>query len=108
MANVASTLSVFPSASAPTTMTVYGRVYTCALGATPIAVPEGDAFVLLANGWLQSASDGSGTTAQRPVGNHQQGISPPKVGFRYLDTTLGANIIWNGKNWINHATGAIA
>jgi hypothetical protein len=103
MANVA----VFPSANAPTTITVNGRTYTCAIGATPIVVPDWDAFVLTANGWLRAAGDGAGTTAQRPAAA-PGGASPPRVGFEYYDSTVGANVIWNGKNWINHATGANA
>lgn len=99
-------VAVFPSANAPTTVTVKGRVYTCAVGATPIVVPDFDAFVLLANGWLASASSGAGTTAQRPAA--ALGVPAPNVGFEYFDSTVGANVIWNGRNWINHATGATA
>ena len=47
-----------------TTMTANGRSYTCALGAT-IDVPDFDAFVLGANGWIQVAP--VGTTSQRPA-----------------------------------------
>ena len=108
MATPANNVAVFPAAGAPTTITVNGRVYTNLIGSAPIVVPDFDAFVLLSNGWIQSAANGAGTTAQRPVGNHALGISPPVVGFRYFDSTIGANIIWNGKNWINHATGANA
>lgn len=103
MANVA----VFPSANAPTTLSVNGRSYTLALGSAPILVPDFDAYILLANGWLAAARDGAGTTAQRPV-TGQAGVINPKLGFEYFDSTVGGNVIWNGKNWINHATGAIA
>jgi hypothetical protein len=89
-------------------MTVNGRVYACAVGATPILVPDFDALVLLSNGWLQSAMDGAGTTAQRPAANPATGTPAPRVGFHYFDTTVGANIIWNGKQWVNHATGVAA
>ena len=100
-------VAVFPSAGSPTTLTVNGRTYTCAIGAAPILVPDWDAFVLRANGWLTTASDGAGTTAQRPT--PAPGVaSPARVGFEYYDLTVGANVIWNGKNWINHATGATA
>jgi hypothetical protein len=102
-------VAVFPSANAPTTITVKGRVYTCAIGATPILVPDFDAFVLLANGWLSSTNgvnQAAGTTAQRPAA--ALGVPAPAVGFEYYDSTVGANVIWNGRNWINHATGATA
>jgi hypothetical protein len=101
-------LQVFPSANAATTMKVNGRTYTCAVGGTPIIVPDFDAFALLANGWLPSTTGGAGTTAQRPTANPATGTPAPRVGFTYFDTTLGTKIIWNGKNWINHATGAAA
>jgi hypothetical protein len=65
-------------------------------------------MVLLSNGWLASAADGAGTTAQRPAANSMTGTSAPNVGFAYFDTTLGTKIIWNGKNWISHSTGSAA
>jgi hypothetical protein len=99
-------LAVFPSAAAPKTLVVNGRTYTLALGATPLVVPDWDAFVLMANGWIAAASDGAGTTAQRPAAAY--GVSAPRVGYEYYDSTVGANVIWNGANWINHATGATA
>jgi hypothetical protein len=108
---MANLVSVFPSANAPTTITVKGRIYTLAVGATPILVPDFDAFVLLANGWLSSTSagnTGAGATTQRPLVNPMLGAGPVPVGFEFYDSTVGGNIIWNGKNWINHATGANA
>jgi hypothetical protein len=89
-------------------MTVNGRIYSCAVGATPIIVPDFDAFVLLSNGWLRSGTDAAGTTAQRPAANSALGIPPPRVGYQFFDTTISANVIWNGKNWIHDATGAAA
>jgi hypothetical protein len=82
---------------------------TRAQSAHPLSyVPEADAFVLTANGWLKSAMDAAGTTAQRPAANHALGISPPRVGLRYYDTTIGATVIWNGQTWVYYATGAAA
>lgn len=98
---------VFPAAGVPTTVTVNGRTYTCAVGSV-ITVPDFDAVELLSNGWLRSANNGSGTTAQRPAANPATGTPAPQVGTEYYDSTVGANIIWNGKNWIHHATGATA
>jgi hypothetical protein len=101
-------LQLFPAANAPTTVIANGRTYTCPVGGTPILVPDFDAFVLLANGWLASAVGAAGTTAQRPAANPALGVPPPPTGFSYFDSTVGAKVIWNGKNWINHATGATA
>jgi hypothetical protein len=92
-------LMVFPAAKAATKMTVNGRSYFCPIGSI-ISVPDFDALVLCANGWLLAASDGSGTTAQRPPA--------PRVGAVYCDTTLGVNVVWNGASWCHHATGAPA
>jgi hypothetical protein len=98
-------MQVFPSAGAQTTIVVRGRTYTRPVGST-ITVPDHDAFVLCSNGWLRSALDGAGTTAQRPSANPTLGISPPRVGFHFYDTTIGATVIWNGATWVHYATGA--
>ena len=93
-------MQVFPGANARTTININGRVYSAQVGGAPIIAPDFDAFVLLSNGWLSSAANGAGTTTQRP--------STPTKGYEFFDTVVGAAIIWNGKNWINHASGAIA
>jgi len=55
--------------------------------------------VLTANGWSGAASHGADVTASRP--------SNPKKGATFLDTTLGYNVIYDGKYWRNPVTGAI-
>jgi hypothetical protein len=76
-----------------------GRSYAAALG-TALSVPDFDAAVLESNGWVRCAAHGSGTTAQRPA--------PVLLfrGFTYFDSTVGANVIWDGLAWRHHATGA--
>ena len=93
---------VSPTATSPNPFTIPGtsRKYTCAVGST-IDVPDFDATVLKNAGWVSmTAKDGSvGTTAQRPVGAH--------YGQEYLDTTVGAILVSDGKgNWLHHLTGA--
>ena len=78
-----------------TTAVVNGRTYSCALGST-IDVPDFDAFVLGANGWIQVAP--VGTTAQRPA--------KPGVGNFFHDTTVGKIIIFEGAAWRDPATGS--
>jgi hypothetical protein len=73
-----------------------GRSYTCAANAT-LDVPDFDAFVLIANGWLKVAGS-VGATSARPAS--------PFKGQTFHDTTLGYNITWDGKAWRNPATGA--
>jgi hypothetical protein len=99
-------LAVFPAAGARARITVADRVYTCAIGSSPILVPDFDAFVLCSNGWLRVAADGAGTTVQRPA--RSPAGTPVRVGFEYYDSDVGAAVIWNGKNWINHSSSAIA
>lgn len=92
-------IQVHPPGAGKTTTTVNGRSYTATPG-TPITVPDFDAVELVANGWIETASGGSGTTAQRP--------SSPKAGTSYHDTTLGAIVKFDGKAWRNALTGAAA
>jgi hypothetical protein len=115
-------LAVFPSATAPTTVNIEGRVYTLAVGSAPIVVPDFDAAILQANGWLVAAKDGAGTTAQRPAANPATGTPAPRIGYEYWDTTLGAalataagggkitgmKVIWNGSSWISELSGVVA
>jgi len=79
------------------TITVNGRTYTATLGST-IDVPDQDAFVMMANGWITASSSGANTTANRPAN--------PTKGQTFHDTTLGFNIIWTGKAWRNPTSGA--
>ncbi|MET4238612.1 hypothetical protein [Bradyrhizobium sp. RT10b] len=84
---------------------VNGRSYATPVG-TALNVPDFDAGGLEANGWLRCATNGAGTTAQRPtaalLGN------PIPRGFEYADSTLGVNVIWDGAGWKSAVTGAAA
>lgn len=77
-------------------ITVNGRSYTCALGAT-IDVPDADGVVMTHNGWI-AAAPGAAATTSRP--------SIPFKGQMFHDTTLGFNIVWDGKVWRNPTSGA--
>lgn len=79
-----------------TTTVINSRTYTCAAGAT-IDVPDFDAFSLTASGWIHVAGS-VGATAARPVN------PAPRTSFH--DTTLGKNIIWDGKAWRDPASGS--
>jgi hypothetical protein len=70
------------------TMTVNGRTYSAAPGAT-VDVADYDANVLSANGWIKMALVGA--TAARPVN--------PRIGDLFVDTTIGAIIVSDSKNW---------
>jgi len=86
------------------TITANGRLYTVILGTPALAVPDQDASVLSANGWINAAgvqSVGSGTTANRPT------VSLV-AGNVYNDTTLGYNVVWDGATWRHHSTGIAA
>lgn len=79
------------------TITVNGRTYTCPLGST-IDVPDFDGLVMLANGWVAAAVAGAGATATRPTN--------PAKRQEFHDTTLGYNVIFDGKVWRNPTSGA--
>lgn len=88
-----------PSSGFHNPITVNGRVYSCAANGT-LDVPDFDAAVMLSNGWTVTAAGGSGATAVRPVN--------PKLNTQFHDTTLGKIVIWDGKNWRDFSSGAIA
>jgi hypothetical protein len=69
-------------------MTVNCRSYAAAPGAT-VDVNDSDAAVLTANSWIKVAVVGA--TTARPVN--------PNVGSLFVDTTVGAIIVSDGKTW---------
>lgn len=82
------------------TTKVNGRSYICAAGAS-IDVPDFDGQVLEGNGWSIAAGLGVGTTAARPAN-----LTAAHKGQSYHDSTLGKNILWNGKRWVDPTNGA--
>ncbi|QND50809.1 hypothetical protein HB779_02075 [Phyllobacterium sp. 628] len=86
-----------PSNGLHNPITVNGRRYSCAANST-VDVPDFDGLIMIANGWVSTASNGSGTTAQRP-------LSPP-IGTQFHDTTLNKLIIFDGKTWRDPVSGA--
>jgi hypothetical protein len=92
------TKRVFPPTDGRTVTVVNGRTYSCPQGSY-LDVPDFDADVLAANGWLAGSTHGTDVTAARPAN--------PKKGATFSDTTLGYNIVFDGKNWRNPVTGAV-
>lgn len=92
------TMRLIPPSTGATSITVNDRLYSCAVGST-IDVPDFDAHIMLANGWLASAAHGASTTVNRP--------SNSKKGTQFLDTTLNATVVFDGKAWRNQQTGAL-
>lgn len=78
-------------------ITVNGRAYSCALGSV-LNVPDQDASIMLANGWMAASTGGSGATSARP--------SSPSKSDEFHDTTLGYLIRFDGKAWRNPHSGA--
>lgn len=93
------TLRVLPPSAAAKTTAANGRTYTCA-AASYLDVPDQDALILEANGWIIVALMGVGTTAQRPTTGLQ-------TGRQYFDTTLGYVIVWTGASWVDPANGNV-
>jgi hypothetical protein len=79
------------------------RAYTATGGGFIDALgdPSCDASTLVSQGFFLVG--GSGTTAQRP-----NGTGFLKAGFVYVDTTLGLVVVFDGMNYRNPVTGAIA
>lgn len=86
-----------PHSTSPTLAN--GRSYTPVPG-TPQTVPDQDAAILCANGWLYGHPDilPAVTTANRPT----TGLTP---GLRVTDTTISKNIMWDGAAWREVVTG---
>jgi hypothetical protein len=87
--------------------TVGTTQYKAAEG-TSLDVGNDVATQLIATGWSYGVQ--VGTTAQRPTSTMPaQGVDPDAVlkkGLKYLDTTLGYEIVYDGKVWRNPATSA--
>jgi hypothetical protein len=84
------------------TIVANGRTYTQTPGNT-LDVPNSDADIMMANGWIESANGSTvGTTALRPT--------MPIPNQQFIDTTVGAMVVWDakGKVWRHHVTGASA
>jgi hypothetical protein len=84
-----------PVAIGQQTLTVNGRSYTGQPGSTADIV-DFDADMLAANGWLDCGF--SGPTSARPT--------TPVAGQRYVDTQVGAVIVFDGALWRNILTGS--
>lgn len=79
------------------TITIQGRVYTAAAG-VPVLMPDGDALIAGASGWTLTRQEAGGATSARPVN--------PLRNHQFVDTTVGAKIVFDGLLWRNQATGA--
>ena len=85
------------------TLSVNGRTYSSAPGSVA-DVPDHDAGQLEANGWVRVEE--SGPTSARPNFAATPAGALNSAGRRFLDTTVGALIVWDGATWRNPATGA--
>ena len=92
------TMRVLPPSAAAKTTAANGRTYTCA-AASYLDVPDQDAAILEANGWIIVAHMGVGVTTSRPA-------SPTKNQV-FFDSTLGYTIRYTGKSWVNPANGNV-
>ncbi len=93
MANI----RLLPPATGNATHKCADRNYPGTAG-TPLDVPEHDVPILVANGWIICAAGGVGATAARPLN--------PRKGAEFSDTTVGAEIIFDGVTWRHAVTGA--
>jgi hypothetical protein len=82
--------------------TVNGRRYSAAPGVA-LDIPDFDATMLSANGWIDCGP--SGTATQRPTGT--LGQYNASAGSKFFDTGLGLTIVSDGISWRDPATGNI-
>ena len=87
-----------PGTAANSSISINGRSYSATPGII-LDVPDFDAHVLEANGWMSTILFGAvGQTSARPA--------KPKKWERFLDTTIADMVIWDGVTWRHHVTGA--
>lgn len=91
-------------AFATSPMTVNGRSYNPSAGMQD--VPCADADNLCATGWTLVAPVGG--TAERPRKDEPSSGRPVRAerGVRYLDTDVGAMLVFDGVAWRNALTGS--
>jgi hypothetical protein len=86
---------------------VNGRIYPPVAPGTVIDVPDFDAACLCANGYTRIAI--SGPTSARPTTNQASGsLYYAAPGVTFLDITIGALVVFDGKTWRNPVTGGAA
>ena len=90
-----------PVAANQQTRTINGRTYSGTPG-TVQDIPDFDANVLQANGWIRVAN--SGPTSARPVANPPFPTAP-NPGDKFFDTTLGILIAFDGATWRDPVSG---
>jgi len=91
-----------PNNASQQTVTANGRTYSGAPGST-LDVPDFDAQILAANGWVMVCASGPSSSRPLPIMASAPYVAGP--GFQYLDTTLGAVIVYDGAAWRNPLTG---
>jgi hypothetical protein len=84
------------------TQTINGRTYSVVPGGS-VDVPDFDATILLADGWINVSGGATLTT----VGPTSARPAKPVKNQAYHDITLGVTIVHDATNWRNPATGAI-
>lgn len=112
---------MFATARAPEQLTASpngctGKVYRKRVGAF-VDVPKADAGFLAGNGWCHvDAGAVAGPSSERPRATPHTQVagggwiygSTLELGQRYLDTTLGKFIVYDGEQWRDAVTGAPA
>jgi len=96
------TTKVHPPATASSPITVFGRTYNPATGVQD--VPDSDALVLIANGWINAAAGSNSATTGVDSTKRPTNPTPRTV---YIDNTLGITEVYDGKVWRNSVTGVI-
>lgn len=92
-----------PVSAVAQTITVNGRTYSATPGSA-VDVPDFDAGMLAANGWVRIAP--SGPTSARPTTSTLSAPYIAGAGFHFYDTTLAQLIVFDGQTWRSPANGS--
>jgi hypothetical protein len=99
-------LRVFPPAGPATTTNVNGKNFQAAPGAF-LDVDESVAESLVNASWTYATPlNAGGRTIHGGVGPSSARPTPPVRGQHYLDTQIGADIVYDGQTWRNSLSAA--
>jgi hypothetical protein len=97
------TMIVHVPVGAPTNVVTPGGTPYAASPGNPISVTSTDAVILTSWGWILGAR-GNALALEGPTGSRP---GSPAINDRFLDYTVGKQIMWDGGHWRDPITGVL-